>query len=75
MMFWSIVLDILIVFKNIKIGAGDMAQKLRVLTSLAEAWGLVLSTHIKYLIATCNSSSTGFNDLFGHPHQCVHTHI
>jgi hypothetical protein len=50
---------------------GD-AQQLRVLAALLEILGLVPSTHIGYLIITCDLSSRGSGGLFWSPHTGAH---
>lgn len=45
-------------------GAGNMAQRLRMLATLSEDWSLVPSTHIRWFTTACNSSCRDFNTLF-----------
>lgn len=54
-----------------------MAQQLRVLSAPAEDPSLVLSTHIRWVTTSCNSSfrRSDASGLPGHLHSCAQTYI
>lgn len=70
-------------FQKMFVGSGEMAQLSRVLAALAGGWSSALSTHIRLLMSTWNSSSRGFHTLLclpqalkmGYTLRYTHTHI
>ena len=51
------------VYKMVVLGAGELAQQLRVLAALPEDLLLFLSAHVDQLTTACTSSSGGPNAL------------